>query len=139
MLHHPHRGQNGDQRQHDEQLDQREAALTTEPARDPLRVHAPDSDAFLPIFVVQMNQRRRPHQSLYFVPSSPVPSAFEYVVDVLTAPAARVRLVLQCERMPHSVECAIGSIGTRRRNLSLIPDASFAFETPSTSVSRSGG
>src|ERR1700676_203722 len=82
--------------------------------------------------------RSRPschYQSLYFVPSRPVPSDFVWTSNTLCPPHESESGSSCIERRPHSVLPVIGSMGILRRKRTFLPCTS----TPFTSVSRSGG
>src|ERR1700758_4568422 len=107
------RNGNGEQDQdhadHDHHLQQREAAA-------------------LPVFAPV-------YHSLYFVPSSPVPSDLVNTSNTFCSPQESVVGSSCVERIPHSALPVMGSTGIFRRKRSFFP----ATSTPVTNVSRSGG
>src|ERR1700726_4581696 len=78
------------------------------------------------------------YQSLYFVPFSAVPVDFEYTSKTFFPPQTAESGSSPVDRSPQSARLVIGSMGTLRRNRSLL---SFPAPncTPVTSVSKSGG
>src|SRR5271170_5806480 len=105
--------QHADDQHHDHQLHQRKSAF-------PRRILS------LPSHV---------YHSLYFVPSSAMPSDFAYTSKTLCPPKESLVGSSCIDRIPHSFLFVIGSTGIRRRNRTFLPCTS----TPSTSVCKSGG
>src|SRR5688572_10482257 len=97
--------------------------------------------SFRPVVGVGLacRHRCRRYQSRYLVPSSAVPWLFEYTSYTFWPPHVVESGLSWYARRPHSLSPVIGSTGILRRNFSLRPVASLATDTPSTSVSRSGG
>src|SRR5271155_5786368 len=104
--------QHTDDQHHDHQLHQRKSAF-------PRRIVSRPSHVY---------------QSLYFVPSSAMPSDFEYTSKTLWPPKESLVGSSCIDRIPHSFLPVIGSTGIRRRNRTFLPCTS----TPSTSVCKSG-
>src|SRR5215472_6122972 len=77
----------------------------------------------------------RHYQSLYFVPSRPVPSDLVYTSNTFCPPHESESGSSCIDRRPHSVLPVIGSSGIRRKNRIFLPFES----TPFTKVSKSGG
>src|ERR1700722_4086045 len=106
------------------------------------REAAPFMDSFhlfIQHLVRKLGQELCPsYQSLYFVPSSAVPVDFEYTSKTFFPPQVVESASSPVPRSPQSALPVIGSMGTLRRNRSLlsVPVPSC---TPRTNVSRSGG
>src|SRR5580704_6331145 len=75
------------------------------------------------------------YQSLYLVPSRPMPCDLVKTSNTFCSPQESEVGSSCIERMPHSVELVMGSIGILRRNFSFLPCTS----SPLTRVPRSGG
>src|SRR5450756_1846000 len=99
VLNDTHAGQHRDQRDDNHQFDEGEAGLGLAPT--PL--HG--------------DSQHRDHQSLYFVPSSPVPVLFVKTSKTFWPPQLVASVSSWYDLMPHSLLFVIGSIGIRRRNL----------------------